>query len=163
MSEWFYEEAGRIARIEENFWQRLNNFELVKPTRAYTENVNYIRHFWQLPPFSIDIFSIFYDALTESAIRLTGEPKLDPKIHAHLREQVEKETRARLVAKLAELDPEEGHARFLRSLDAFSHLVADMPIVANAIRATLTTQLVLAWTAFEALSGGPSSCGRPSL
>jgi hypothetical protein len=153
MSEWLYEQAGRVARIKEDFWLDLVNHQILKPTRTYTANVNNLRQFWQLSPFIMDVFALYLDALTETALRLTGKPKLDPEEHAHLRDTVMTETFARLRKRIEEITPEEEHERFWLSIKTFGWMANDLPQLENAVRMILSSQLVLCWTAFETLCG----------
>lgn len=154
MSEWLYANAGQIPPISEDLWLDLANVDLAPPVRAFHSNIEQIRRFWELPPFIMEILSLNLNALTETAMQLTGKPRLNPEEAARLHDQIIRETKARVEEKVKAVGFEAAtQYNFARAITAFSGLVNEVAEIDPGIRAVMSSQLVLVWTAFETLCG----------
>ena len=155
MAEWFYREAGQLDIPNRIVWLTLRSRELGVPVLAFITNINRIREFWKLSPHLIDRTAAFYIRLWSTAGAVTGEPFLtaeqlaDPKIHEEIRSRLMQ----RFQQEYDETDSAEqaaGHD-FERGLDIFSDLVRATPDMDEVIYATLSSQLIAGWIAFETL------------
>lgn len=154
MSEWLYANAGQIPPVPEELCPNLANVELATSVRAFDSNITQIRRFWELPPFIMEIFAINLHALTDTAMRLVGKPRFSAEEAARFHNQIIRKTKERVDTKVKAVGFEAATGYdFERSIKAFGGLIDQVSEVDAGIRAVLSSQLVLAWTAFETLCG----------
>lgn len=153
MTEWRYACAGSLPQPDNDLSLRLIDARITPAVRAFCGNARTVRQFWELPPYVLTVFAEASMTMLQAAATLTGG-KLTPapEQRDHFAANVLRDTQELLQSKIdAPNRQDQFNAQFISSIDGFTALIDNVPELTEAVRATLSAQLVLSWTAFETL------------